>query len=95
MFENTNDRFKYTRYTGAQKRIAKWEKRYADDLSKVVFLVTNEVLDSRSPGRRKAYEEWLELHCSICGTYEEVGRQSQGFGESIVVCFSCAESQGV
>lgn len=84
-----DDNFKQERYTGAQKSIRQWEKRYAKDLSKVVFLVTNALLDTRSPGRKKAYEDWLEIHCSICGTYEDVGTQDVGGGESIIVCLSC------
>lgn len=42
----------------AEVIIARWERRYAKNPGLVGFLVRDALLDTRSPGRRSAFEEW-------------------------------------
>ena len=55
----------------AAKKIDQWLRRHNDNPNVVRFLVEEELHLTRSPGRREAYQEYINLDSDTAGRQEE------------------------
>lgn len=86
------DRWFGEKKSGAEKSIAKWEKWYKDDPEFLRKLVEHSLKDTHSPGRKAAFQGWLDA--SVCHFCNELKIREVGKLNGVPCCEGCAEYEG-